>query len=169
MKGKVLQQYYLLLVENRFEEFEQKLSSYFTLYFGKLLPLQHSYLDWLVIQLRPMRRQSCIQSEIKSDSRKFVMLIQFLNYAQHLDFEIKYIDQISYRVVGFRLKDFLRFQNKYKLRKVKEFFEEVQTGILLTSFSDNYFQSLVGIPLVKFHKIQKFWVGRVWLAEELFY
>lgn len=182
MKGKVLQQYYLLLVENRLEQFEQKLSFYFTLYFGKLLPLQHSYLDWLVIQLRPMRRQSClqsalkadyIQSEIKSDSRKFVMLIQFLNYAQHLDFEIKYIDQISYRVVGFRLQDFLRFQNKYnnqyQLTKVKEFFEEVQTGILLTSFSDNYFQSLVAIPLVKFHKIQKFWVGRVWLAEELFY
>ena len=23
--------------------------------------------------------------------------------------------------------------------------------------------------MVKFHKIQKFWVGRVWLAEELFY
>ncbi|MEY2702450.1 MAG: hypothetical protein RLY43_1083, partial [Bacteroidota bacterium] len=164
MKGKVLQQYYLLLVENRLEQFEQKLSFYFTLYFGKLLPLQHSYLDWLVIQLRPMRRQSClqsafkadyIQSEIKSDSRKFVMLIQFLNYAQHLDFEIKYIDQISYRVVGFRLQDFLRFQNKYnnqyQLTKVKEFFEEVQTGILLTSFSDNYFQSLVAIPLVKFH------------------
>jgi hypothetical protein len=63
MKGKVLQQYYLLLVENRFEEFEQKLSSYFTLYFGKLLPLQHSYLDWLVIQLRPM----CLQSVLKSD------------------------------------------------------------------------------------------------------
>ena len=56
-----------------------------------------------------------------------------------------------------------------QLKKVKEFFEEVKTGILLTSFSDNYFQSLVAIPLVKFHKIQKFWVGRVWLAEELFY
>ena len=135
MKGKALQQYHILLVENRLEEFEQKLSSYFIIYFGKLLPLQHSYLDWLVIQLRPMRRQSClqaglnsdyIQSEIKSDSRKFIMLIQFLNYAQHLDFEIKYIDQISYRVVGFRLQDFLRFQNKsnnpYQLRKVKEFF-----------------------------------------------
>jgi hypothetical protein len=101
MKGKVFQQYHLLLVENRLEEFEQKLSSYFTLYFGKLFPLQDSYLDWLVIQLRPMRRESCLQSalksyytqsEIKSDSRKFVMLIQFLNYVQHLDFEIKYID-----------------------------------------------------------------------------
>ena len=59
--------------------------------------------------------------------------------------------------------------NQTLIRKVKEFFEEVQTGILLTSFSDNYFQSLVAIPLVKLHKIQKFWVGRVWLAEELFY
>jgi len=119
--------------------------------------------------LQSALKSDYIQSEIKSDSRKFVMLIQFLNYAQHLDFEIKYIDQISYRVV----QDFLRFQNKYnnqyQLTKVKEFFEEVQTGILLTSFSDNYFQSLVAIPLVKFQKIQKFWVGRVWLAEELFY
>ena len=83
------------------------------------------------------------------------------------------IFQTSYRVVGFRLQDFLRFQNKlnnqYQLRKVKEFFEQVQTGILLTSFSDKYFQSLVAIPLVKFEKIQKFWIGRVWLAEELFY
>jgi hypothetical protein len=144
--------------------------------------LQHSYLDWLVIKLRPMRRHSClqssltcnyIQSEIKSDSRKFFMLIQFLNYAQHFDFEIKSIDQTTYRVIGFRLKDFLRFQNKYnnqyQLTNVKEFFEEVQTVILLTSFSDNYFQSLVAIPIVKFHKIQKFWVGRVCLAEELFY
>lgn len=103
------------------EEFEQKLSSYFTLYFAKLLPPQHSYLNCLVIQLRPIRKQSClqlvlkadyIQSEIKSDFRKFVMLIQFLNYVQHLDFEIKNIDQISYQVVGFRLQDFIRFQNK---------------------------------------------------------
>ena len=112
MKAKFLQEYHFLLGENRLEEFEQQLSSYFTLYFAKLLHLQHSYLDWLVIQLRPRRRQSCLQSALKSDyikseiksySRKFVMLIQFLNYAQHLDFEIKYIDQISYRVSNQRI------------------------------------------------------------------
>jgi hypothetical protein len=51
---------------------------------------------------------------------------------------------------------------------VKEFLEEVPTGILLPSLSDNYFQSFVAITLVKFHKIQKFWVSRVWFAEELF-
>jgi len=37
MKGKVLQQYYLLLVENRLEQFEQKLSSHFLISFGKLV------------------------------------------------------------------------------------------------------------------------------------
>ena len=35
MKGKVLQNYHLLLVENRLEEFEQKLSSHFLISFGK--------------------------------------------------------------------------------------------------------------------------------------
>ena len=97
-------------------------------------------------------------------------ILKFLCFSfPQIVFEIKYINQIFYRVVGFRLQDFLRFQNKlnnqYQLRKVKEFFEQIQTGILLTSFSDKYFQSLVAIPLVKFEKIQKFWVGRVWLSE----
>nr|QYB19241.1 hypothetical protein [Climaconeis cf. scalaris]QYB19336.1 hypothetical protein [Climaconeis cf. scalaris] len=39
----------------------------------------------------------------------------------------------------------------------------------MTSFSDTHFQSLVAVPLVKFNKVQKFWVGQVWLAQELFY
>jgi hypothetical protein len=187
MKGKVLQQYYLLLVENRLEEFEQKLSFYFTLYFGKLLPLQYSYLDWLLIQLRPMRRQSClqsafkadyIQSEIKSDSRKFVMLIQFLNYAQYLDFEIEYLGSTAYRKVVFKLRDFLQFQdpsfkptNRYRLTKIKEFFQQLQTGVYFTAFSDARFQSLVLVPKVQFEKCptQKFLIAKVWLVEELFY
>ena len=42
MKGKFLQKYHSLLVENRLEEFEQKLSSHFLISFGKLLPLKFS-------------------------------------------------------------------------------------------------------------------------------
>ena len=182
MKDKFLQEYHLLVVGNRLEEFEQKLSSHFLLSFGKLLPLKSSYMDWLVIKLRPIRKQPSlpselnsdyIQSEILADTRTFVMLIQFLNYARNLDFQIKHIDQILYRVVGFRLQDFLQVQNKsknqYQLVKVKKFLKVLQTGILLTSFSDTYFQSLVTVPLVRFHKYQKFWIGKVWLAQELFY
>jgi predicted DNA-binding protein YlxM (UPF0122 family) len=80
---------------------------------------------------------------------------------------------IQYRVVVFRLQDFLQVQNKsnnqYQLVKVKNFLKQLQTVILLTSFSDIHFQSLVAVPLVKFTKFLKFWVGRVWVAQELFY
>ena len=75
----------------------------------------------------------------------------------------------------FRLQDFLQLQNKsnnqYQLAKIKNFLKELQTGILLTSFSDTHFQSLVAIPQVKLEKCpkQKYWIGRVWLVEELFY
>jgi len=182
MKGKFIKTYHTLLIQNNFEELEHKLSLHFLTYFGKLLPLEYSYLDWLVLKLRPIRKQKTlpyglnsdyIQSEIITDSRNFVALIQFLNYVQNLDFEIKHIDQIPYRVVVFKLQDFLQFQNKlnnqYQLEKVKHFFKQLQTGILLTSFSDIHFQSLVAVPLVKLTKVQKFWVGRVWVAQELFY
>ena len=182
MKGKFIKTYHTLLIQNHFEEFEHKLSIHFLTYFGKLLPLHYSYTDWLVLKLRPIRKQvslssglnsDYIQSDILVDSRNFVALIQFLNYVQNLDFEIKYIDQIPYRVVVFRLQDFLQFQNKsnnqYQLVKVKNFFKQLQTGTLITSFSDSHFQSLAAVPLVKFTKVQKFWVGRVWLSQELFY
>lgn len=56
MKGKVLPNYHLLLVENRLEEFEQKFSSHFLISFRKLVPLNYSYLDWLVLKLRPIRK-----------------------------------------------------------------------------------------------------------------
>ena len=88
MKEKFLQDYHSLLVEHRLEEFEQKLSSHFLVYFGKLLPLHFSYLDWLVIKLRPIRKRpklplglnsDYINSQILMDKRSFVSIIQFLN------------------------------------------------------------------------------------------
>ena len=75
--------------------------------------------------------------------------------------------------MNFRLQDFLQIQqkskNQYQLEKVKNFLKKLQTGILITSFSDTYFQSLVAVPLVRFQKVQKFLIGRVWLAQDLFY
>nr|UDP55472.1 hypothetical protein orf406a [Schizostauron trachyderma] len=175
MKGKVLQQYHILLVENRLEEFEQKLS------------YQFSYLDWLVLKLWPIRKQTFLQSalnsdyiksEILMDTRSFVMLLQFLTYAQHLDFEIESLVGIPYRQVTFKVRDFLEFQNPtikstnhYQLEKIKKFLQQLQTGVVLTSFDDTHFQSLVAIPQVKLEKSskQKYWIGRVWLIDELFY
>lgn len=180
MKGKFLQKYHLLLVGNRLDEFEQKLSSHFSIYFGKLLPLHFYYLDWLVIKLRPIRKQPIFQSGLNSDYVKPEISLNiktFVMFLQYLDFEIQCLGGITYRQVSFKLRDFLQFQNPvvkstnhYQLEKVKNFLQQLQTGVFLTSFDDTYFQSLVAIPQVKFEKCpkQKCWIGKVSLVEELF-
>ena len=66
MKGKFLQEYHLLLIENNLEEFENKLSKRFLYNFGKLLPLQYSYLDWLVVKLRPIKKQLFHSSSLQT-------------------------------------------------------------------------------------------------------
>lgn len=76
------------------------------------------------------------------------------------------------------MRNFLEFQdptvkstNYYQLKKTKEFFQQIQTGAFITSFSDTSFQSLVLIPQVNFEKCpkQKCWIGGVYVVEELFY
>ena len=195
MKGKFLQHYHLLLVENRFEEFEHHLTECFLYRFGKLLPLNYSYTDWLVVQLRPIRKQSIPQFFLNTeyfesnnlslldDRKNFVMLLQFLAYAQYLDYKIDSLGEppyrTRYRLVIFRIQDFLKFQNPmvkstnyYQLKKVKKFFNELQRNSLVTSFTDNQFRSLVTIPEVRVSKSKKqknSLIARVWIAEELFY
>jgi len=187
MKGKFIQKYHLLLVGNLLEEFEHKLSADFLLYFGKLLPLEYSYLDWLVFKLRPIRKQPSIseglnsdyiKSEILMDTRTFVSLLQFLNYAQDLDFKIEFLGSTAFRKVVFKLRDFLEFQdhnlkptNRYRLGKTKKFFQQLQAGLYVTSFSDGSFQSLVILPKVEFEQCphEQFLIAKVWVVEELFY
>ncbi len=112
MKGKFIRNYHTLLIENHLEELERQFSAHFLTYFGKVLPLHYSYVDWLVIKLRPIRKQTILTSALNSDSinseiliqtRTFVDLIQFLNYAQDLDFEIKYLDleRSGFQITGF--------------------------------------------------------------------
>lgn len=59
MKGRFLRKYHSSLVSNNLEEFENELSKRFVENFGKnkKLPLHYYYLDWLVIKLRPIRKQ----------------------------------------------------------------------------------------------------------------
>lgn len=63
-----------------------------------------------------------------SDPKKFVMLLQFLTYAQQLDFKIDFLGDTSCRTVHFRIDHFLKFQNPilkstsyYKLKKQDSF------------------------------------------------
>ena len=132
MKGKSLEKSYNLLVLNNFEEMELILTKRFLSYFGKLLPLEYSYLDWLVFKLRPIRKQNNFQIGLNSDYIRSEIalspktLIQFLNYAQNLDYTISNWDEVYYRKVTFIVRDFITYKNptisstnRYKLKKTK--------------------------------------------------
>jgi hypothetical protein len=186
MKGKFIKTYHTLLIQNHFEEFEHKLSIHFLTYFGKVLPLQYSYTDWLVIKLRPLRKQTFSLTGLKidylrsgsfqnnTDSYKFCTLLQFLVYAQTLNYKIDSLGTTSYRLVQFRVQDFLKYtklsSNYYQLKKLIEFFDELQTNSLIKFFSNQKYRSLVTIPEVNFQKgKQNSWTVEVWIADELFY
>ena len=186
MKGKFIKTYHTLLIQNHFEEFEHKLSIHFLTYFGKVLPLQYSYTDWLVIKLRPLRKQTFSLMGLKidylrsgsfqnnTDSYKFCTLLQFLVYAQTLNYKIDSLGTTSYRLVQFRVQDFLKYtklsSNYYQLKKLIEFFDELQTNSLIKFFSNQKYRSLVTILEVNLQKgKQNSWTVEVWIADELFY
>lgn len=66
MRGKFIGNYQQLLVSNYLEEFESNLSYSFFSKFGKLLPLSHSQLNWLVLKLQPFRKQKFSSTALKS-------------------------------------------------------------------------------------------------------
>ena len=187
MKGRSLEKSYNLLVLNNFEEMELKLTKRFLSYFGKLLPLQNSYVDWLVIQIRPIRKQNnfqlalnsdYIRSEIDINPKNLIQFIQFLNYAQNLDYTIADWDGISYRKVTFIVRDFIIYQNptissknRYQLQKTKEFFRDLLTGAIIDSFQNNCFRTLIAIPRIEYEicSKQKYLIANVWMVNELFY
>ena len=92
-----------MLIENNLEEFENKLSKRFLYNFGKLLPLQYSYLDWLVVKLRPIKKQLFHSSSLQThylqvmdftsetNRKSFFTFLQFLRYAQDLDYETGFL------------------------------------------------------------------------------
>ena len=150
MKGQLLRKYHSLLISNCLEELENLMCEGFLRHFGKLLPLEESFTDWLVVKLRPLRKQKLSFVTFHShyleekkfseedEGKKFFMLLQFLNYAQNLDYERGALGSTAYRQVIFQVKDFLEYQKKsnnyYQLKKLIEFFDELQTNSLIKLF-----------------------------------
>jgi len=139
-----------LLVEDCFEELESKLVQEYISYFGKLLPFQYLYTDWLAEKLRPFRMnlKKYSQPTLCSDyinielemifgsfePKKFLMFLKFLKFTTSLDYKTEIFDRDSYRIIIFRVKDFLdvshsyyNSQNEYyKMQKTKDFLRDLQ-------------------------------------------
>jgi hypothetical protein len=199
MKGKFISPYHSLLVDNSIDEFEQSLTKHFLTYFARVLPLEVCYMDWLVRYLRPISTNypkpkltslvfhtDYLNSSTTvsfQDRQEIVILLQLIGYVQALPYELDYLGAVPYRRVTFRLKDFFEFQtdgtqaiNTYQLQKLAKFLKSLtkfQRNLLITSFTDTYFQSLVAIPQVEVFKEKKKdhnspWLAEIWLVDKLF-
>lgn len=183
-----------LLVEGCFEELESELVQEYISYFGKLLPFQYLYTDWLAEKLRPFRvnLKTYSQTTLCSDyiniemetifgsfePKKFLMFLKFLKFITSLDYKTEIFDGDSYRILIFRVKDFLdvshsyyNSQNEYyKMQKTKDFLQDLQQNLFVKCFTDDYFKSLVTVPKLEVYKCKKSkcWVTRILLLEELF-
>lgn len=175
---------YSLLALKDFEQFENQLSNTFIENWSAILPLYFSYTDWLVCQLRTMRDLK-INTDFKTDyiqnkvvfknleRTNFLNLLYFLNYSQSLDYEIDSLGSTYYRKVTLQVKHFLSYKNEsynyYQLKKILQFFDELQKNSLIKFFSDKKYRSLVSITEVIVEKRQlNSWFAEVWIAEELF-
>lgn len=182
-----------LLVAGCFEELESKLVEEYISYFGKLLPFQYLYTEWLAEKLRTSRVNLkrytqptiCsdyinIQSERCSiEPKKFIMFLKFLKFSNSLDYKTEIFDGDSYRVVIFRVKDFLDISHScynsqdeyYKMQKTRDFLRDLQQNLFIICFTEDYFKSLVTIPKLELYKCKKSkcWLTRVLLLEELFH
>ena len=185
MKGRSLEKSYNLLVLNNFQEMELNLTKQFLSYFSRLLPLQNSYLDWLVFKLRPICKQNnsqlglnsdYIRSEIEINPKNLIQFIQFLNYARNLEYTSTDWDGVSYRKVTFIVRDFINYKNPtinpksgYQLQKTKEFFKHLLTGAIINSFQNDCFRTLIAVPRIEY-KIcsQKYLIANIWMVNQLF-
>lgn len=190
LKNNLIKDCNYLLVEDSFEELESKLVEEYICYFGKLLPFQYSYTDWLAEKLRPFRVNLKIDSkttlcsdyisiEVETiEPKKFIMFLKFLKFLKSLDYKTEIFDGDSYRLILFRVKDFSDVSHSYynsqdeyyKMQKTREFLRNLQQNVFVSCFTDQYFKSFVTIPKLELYKCKKSksWVTRILLLEELF-
>lgn len=187
VKGRALEKLYSLLVDNSFQQFEEKLYFQFIVSFGQILSFQYSYTDWLTIRLRPISQQKFfstgfssdyILKELDCDPKQLIMFLQFLNYVIRLDGNFKttwvgkeFQKPVLCRIVNFRVRDFLNHlnisYNSYQLDKLRSFFSNLQKGLIQSS-SDRLFQSISTIPLIEITKEKNSLIVQALVVDELF-
>ena len=106
------------------------------------------------------------------------MFLKFLKFTTSLDYKTEIFDGDSYRIIIFRVKDFLDVSHShynsqdeyYKMQKTRDFLRDLQQNLFIRCFTDDYFKSLVTIPKLEVYKCKKSkcWLTRVLLLEELF-
>lgn len=190
ISNKSIQDYHNMLVENHFEEFEDRLTKKFISYFGKHFPLKYCYFDWLVIKLRSIQARPIRNNFLRTDylvknpveyynkQEQFILFLQILSFTEELSFTTDNLGSTNYLVFEFKIHDFLKFQNPdfkltnyYQIKKFLEFLIDLQSNFSIRTFFSNVkFQSLIVVPKISIRKCQKHkcWLAKLWLAQDYY-
>jgi hypothetical protein len=185
IKRDLAKDYTYYLINNDFEFFESDLIEKYIKYSSKIISLKSKYSSWLADKLRYFRKMPSSSFILKTDyikrqqirtvqdERNILQFIRFLAYIRDIGYEREYLGDTAYRCVIFKVSDFLKFQDEtysyYKFKKLKEFFDNLQTNFIIQKFSDSYFQSLVSVPKVEFLKEKRSVITKIWIVDDLFY
>ena len=186
MKGTFIKKY-SSLIKDDLEQFEQNVTKNFLHYFGKKLPLNSKYTQWLLKRLRPFRNYYNYKSSLpiktdyinlnqinyQQDTNDVLIFLRFLIFVRDLDYKNEFLGNTAYRCVFFELQEFLSFMNlphnSYQFKKLKIFINSLQKNFIIEKFSDQYFQSLVSVPKVEIFRERQVVKAKIWVVEELFY
>ena len=97
------------------------------------------------------------------DPKKFIMFLKFLKLIKSLDYKTEIFDGDSYRIIIFRVKDFLDVYHSYynshdeyyKIQKTRDFLRDLQKNLFIRCFTDDYFKNLVTILTLEVYKCKK--------------
>ena len=124
------------------------------------MPLKSKYTDWLSQKVRPIvnNTRSTIAPYISTDYIKsekyklsaisikhFIMFLKFIKFTKKLNYDLQKFENIDYRVIIFRVKDFSdecgcifkSTNNFYKTNQVKKFLQQLQRNIFVEIFNDS--------------------------------
>jgi hypothetical protein len=181
--------FYHLLLECFFKEFEKTLSYQFFKYSFEIFSCSRhpDHIDWLINRIRPYQHKNKLYSDKSIINSHYInqfafqqfqqkldliTLLQLLMYVRTLDYQTKTL-RSNFRQFKFILRDFLNYSHKtsnhYQLMKLKEFFNVLRTNLVIECFTDKSYRMLVTISEAFVCKSeQNIWIIEVWVAEELF-
>jgi len=142
-------------------------------------------MDWILENFRNIRflqipKNSLVTTYLTSrlinkltDQEFIYKLFQLLSYIRQLDCSFDFLVDQEYRIVSFKLTDFLEFigtnKNNYQVQKLGEFLRSLQAlPPMLRDVSNICFQSVNIFPYLKVFK-KKSWYVQLAIAEELFF
>ena len=182
----VVKNFEFYLFSNQFEKLEELLCVHFYKQALTTFVMDSCYTDWLRESFRKIRStqtyENCLITTYLSkipletmEKQKFLyQLLQLLSYIRTLESSVNWISNENYRIISFRVSEFLEFLGKkktnyYQIRKVVDFLKSLQRlPPVLEDFSTESFRSILIFPYLEVRK-EKSWKVELAIAEKVYF